>query len=510
MIDRETRERLEAEERELAADPEGTLRRRDFMRRTAYAAGMAGAAMLPANTLLAQAAKAQALKSGLTSGSNNPIDHFVVLCMENRSFDHYFGWYSSLANATQTRTYLDPDNGNVPVSTRHASTMGQGEWQGCGHPDPDHSWEGGRAQLGSARNDTTAEPDNFLEGSNDEFALTYYNEGDLGFIHPAAEAFQLYDVFHCSLMGPTWPNRYYKWSAQSGGIRDNTPPVATGGNQWTTLFDRALESNRANLPGFGPTVGYYASDLPFSAVWGPRAVPWTRRIEQYYADAAAGTLPNITFVDPPFRDGGGGDGISADEHPLGDVRLGQAFMSDIVHAFLESPNWQSGALFVVYDEWGGFWDHVRPPDVPDDRSSSNIDEDFGLMGYRIPAVTLSPFAPRGQVSHLQCGFESIIKMITDRFGLTSLVTRDTQANNIGLSFDFNNPNFDVPNLPDPEQIASRPCTLGGGDLLQQSAQAHASDLADLELLAQRYGFPVGSGVASEIFRSPDSVKKALG
>src|SRR5437588_1965426 len=204
MLDRETRERLDAEEREYAADPEGTLRRRDFLRRTAYTAGLAGATLLPANRLLAQAAKAQAAVSGL-SGSSSDLNHFVVLCMENRSFDHYFGWYSSLADATQTRTYLDPDNNNQPVATHHASTLGTAEWQGCGHPDPDHSWEGGRAQLGSALNDPTAEPDNFLEGSNDDFALTYYNEGDLGFIHAAGQAFQVYDRFHCSLMGPTWP-----------------------------------------------------------------------------------------------------------------------------------------------------------------------------------------------------------------------------------------------------------------------------------------------------------------
>jgi phospholipase C len=511
MLDRETRERLEAEECELERDHEGTLRRRDFLRRTAYTAGLAGAAMLPANKLLAQAANAQAASSGMLTSSASDLDHFVVLCMENRSFDHYFGWYSSLADATQSRTYLDPDNGNVSVSTRHASTLGTAQWQGCGHPDPDHSWDGGRAQLGSARTNTAVEPDNFLEGTNDEFALTYYNEGDLGFIHAAGKAFQVYDRFHCSLMGPTWPNRYYKWSAQSGGRRDNSPPVQTGGNQWETLFDRALKSNPGNLPGQGPTVGYYASDQPFSAVWGPRAVPWTRRIEQYYADCAAGTLPNITFVDPPFRDGGGADGLSADEHPLGDVRLGQAFMADVVHAFLESSHWRSGALFVVYDEWGGFWDHVRPPSVPDDRSSSNIDDDFGQMGYRIPAVALSPFIPRGTVSHLQCGFESIIKMITSRFSLGNLVTRDASANDMGGSFDFTNPNFDVPDLPDPVAIASRPCTLGGGDVVTpQSAAAHESDLAALDDLAAQWGFPVGSGKPSDIFRSPDSVTKAIG
>ena len=164
------------------------------------------------------------------------------------------------------------------------------------------------------------------------------------------------------------------------------------GNQWDTLFDRALQTTRPTSRARALTARYYNSDLPFSAVWGPRGACWTRPVADYYADCAAGTLPNITFVDPPFRDGGGGDGVSADEHPLGDVRLGQAFMSDVVHAFMESPNWERGALFIVYDEWGGFFDHVRPPSVPDARRSANIDLDFGLMGFRIPAVVVSPFA----------------------------------------------------------------------------------------------------------------------
>src|SRR4029077_17297111 len=142
----------------------------------------------------------------------------------------------------------------------------------------------------------------------------------------------------------------------------------------------------------GATATYYNSDLPFSAVWGARGATWTEPIDAFYAACDAGTLPNITIVAPPFRDGGGADGMSADEHPLGDVRLGQAFMSDIVHAFIESPNWERGALFIVYDEWGGFFAPVRPPSVPDARRSSNINLDFGLMGFRIPAVVVSPFA----------------------------------------------------------------------------------------------------------------------
>ena len=137
----------------------------------------------------------------------------------------------------------------------------------------------------------------------------------------------------------------------------------------------------------------------------------------YYADCAAGTLPNITIVDPPFRDGGGGDGISADEHPLGDVRLGQAFMSDVVHSFIESPCWERGALFIVYDEWGGFFDHVRPPSVPDARRSAEHRRGLRADGLPHPGRhDLARFAQRGSVSHLLCGFESILKLITYRFG----------------------------------------------------------------------------------------------
>jgi phospholipase C len=475
---------------------ERAFSRREFLERSAYAAGLAGmAASLPTGTILAQAAEAAAKTSGLPDPRNVPIDHFVVLMMENRSFDHYFGWVPN-ADAIQLQSYSNPDGEQVP--TRHASTLGQAQWQGCGHPDPGHGWDSGRAQLQGG----------FLaEGSgNDEFALCYYNQQDLGFIPAAAGQYTLYDRYHCSLLASTWPNRYYKWSAQSGGRMNNDPPVETLGNQWETIFDRAMSK--------GVSARYYNSDLPFSAVWGPRGIPWTNPITRYYVDCAAGTLPNIAFVDPPFRDGGGFDGNSADEHPLGDVRLGQAFMADVVRAFVQSPNYSRGALFIIYDEWGGFFDHVRPPSVADDRQSSNLDEDFGQMGFRTPAVAVSPFArgkrkgDRFRVDHGLYGHESIVKFITYRFGLGDLVKRDAMARNIGLSFDWDRPDADPPDLPDPSHIASRPCSFGGGDVLD-SQQAHASDLAALEELAERFGFPVGDGAPQELFTEPDKVRKAL-
>ena len=109
---------------------------------------------------------------------------------------------------------------------------------------------------------------------NDEFALTYYNGGELGFIHDAAKAYTVYDRWFCSQLGPTWPNRYYKWSGQSGGKNRQPPPVDTLGNQWETIFDVALRP--ATPPSGRATARYYNSDLPFSATFGARGVSWTR------------------------------------------------------------------------------------------------------------------------------------------------------------------------------------------------------------------------------------------
>src|SRR5919109_226516 len=224
------------------------LSRREFLERTARAAGLAGAAGIPASTLLAEAAEASHRGSPLPSPRNLEIDHFVVLMMENRSFDHYFGWLSREADAVQQQSFPDPSGAQVP--TRHFSTLGTGgtQYKGCGHPDPGHGWDSGRAQLLGG----------FLApgSGNDEFALTYFNRDELGFIHEAARQYTLYDSFFCSVLASTWPNRYYKWSATAGGRKDNSPPIETAGNQWETIFDRAIAR--------GLSARYYNSDLPFS------------------------------------------------------------------------------------------------------------------------------------------------------------------------------------------------------------------------------------------------------
>ena len=477
------------------------LRRREFLARTAATAGLAGlATTLPGGTLIAEAARRQA--RGLPSPRRMPLDHVVVVMMENRSFDHYLGWLPG-ADGDQTQSVVDPATGQT-VATRQASTL-EAPWQGCGHPDPGHGWDAGRAQMRGG----------FLaDGSgNDEFALTYFNKGELGFIHAAAQAFTTYDRYFCSLLGPTWPNREYMHSAQSGGVKTNAQPqdavaaIPDGGlYKWMTIWDLMLSQ--------GLSVTYYFSDLPFIGVFGPRYLSIIKPVSEFYADAAAGNLPNLAFVDPMFLDGGGGRGLSGDEHPHGDIRIGQAFQADITHAFVNSPQFRTGAMFINYDEWGGFFDHVSPVLVPDDRQSSNLDENFGITGFRIPGVAISPYARRGYVSHMTVTHESILKLLSYRFGLGYLNKRHRYASNIGRSFDWENPNFDMPNLPQPLPPITTPCDLQGTGLDPAAEEAEESEglhIGSPEMLEyfDALGYPTGPANPEQIFSRPDSTVKRL-
>jgi phospholipase C len=415
------------------------LRRREFLQRTAALAGLGvgAAALLSPETLVAEAAAKQA-RSKLPSPRNLPIDTFVVLMMENRSFDHYLGWVPGADGMQSGLSYVDRDGASHPTWRLN------GDFQGCAHPDPDHSWEGGRTQVDGGK------MDGFLRsGNNDIFSIGYYAEDDLPFLPHVAREFTTFDRFFCSLLGPTYPNRLYMHAAQSYGTTDNVTPPPNGYPD-NTIFHALARK--------GVSSRYFYTDLPFAFFWGQNGVKRSGQVQEYYERCAQGKLPAVSFVDPAFN--GEDEGVSGDEHPHGDVRTGQAFMADVVHAFMESPQWKRGALFIVYDEWGGFFDHVRPPRVADVRASRDPARDFGQMGLRIPATVVSPWARKGHVDHGAYGFESILKLIEYRFGLKPLTKRDAAARNIGRAFDFHHkPRKEPPHLPTPAHIMSAACAL---------------------------------------------------
>jgi phospholipase C len=487
-------------ERLAAEHPEQHMRRREFLERTARLAGAGGtlATVLRPETLVAAAAAAQR-RVPLPSPRNMSIDTFVVLMMENRSFDHYLGWLPGADGIQAGLAYTDAQGRRFET---HRLTP---DFQGCAFLDPDHSWDGGRIQLDGGR------VDGFLRANSDVFSIGYYEARDLGFIPAVARSFTAYDRFFCSLLGSTYPNREYMHAAQSYGMRDNSTPKPPGFPD-TTIF-QALDAK-------GVSNRYFYSDIPVSALWGHAGLARTGHVQEYYERCASGTLPAVSYVDPAFNNESGG--TSGDEHPHGDVRTGQAFMADVVNAFVESPQWRRGALFIVYDEWGGFFDHVRPPRVPDIRASANLADDYGQMGFRIPAVAVSPWARRGHVDHDVYGFESILKMIEYRFGLEPLTRRDAYARNIARSFDFESrPRLERPALPQPPEVMAASCGTpraavpDPGDELPIPTVGPAARRAPHDLAAlvttgwlERLGFHYLPASADTIFRHPSRISLA--
>ena len=194
------------------------------------------------------------------------------------------------------------------------------------------------------------------------------------------------DRWFSSLLGPTFPNRQYLYAAQSGGQKGDPGPLKPGIFPLPTIWDNL---RRAKVP-----IGYYHTDLPILALWGARFFDVVHPLESYFEDAAAGKLANVVMVDPGFQ-----IAQRTDDHPVGDIRTGQRWIRAIFQAFAESPQWERGLFVLVYDEWGGFFDHVDPPVVADDRRTSNDLTNFGQLGFRVPAIVASPYARPGFADH---------------------------------------------------------------------------------------------------------------
>jgi len=391
----------------------------------------------------AGALPAETQGASLPDGTAIPIDTIVVVMMENRSFDHYF---QALPSAGQPTADVAPTSATNPGADDAGPVPFVRGTQLC-FADTNHSWPGTHQQIDHGKmdgfaisNDSVHEspmvgPPGFLSGAR---AMTYYTPQDLPFMYWAAQNFAIGDRYFASVPGPTWPNRMYMYAASSFGLTTNTfPPEAT------ILFDY--------LTLRGVTWGVYASGTPGFSIFVDQLIKYRANVHtpaELKADAAAGTLPHVVFIDPLFNDE---SYDSNDEHPPAVMEVGQSWLASVLSTIMASPAWPRTAMFLNYDEHGGLYDHVPPPKACPPDALEPVDAGaaggFDEYGIRVPFVLFSPYAKKGYVSHQVYDHTSVIRFIEARFRIPALTGRDANALAPWDMFDFDAPPNPAPTVP---------------------------------------------------------------
>jgi Phosphoesterase family len=166
------------------------------------------------------------------------------------------------------------------------------------------------------------------------FSIGYFEADDLGFYGHAARDWTVCDRYFAAMMAPTFPNRFFLHSAQTDRTTTSVDKLAT----MPAIWDRLADNN--------VTGRYFFTDVPYTALWGTRYLGISRPIPEFYAAAALGALPAVSFVEPGFL-GEAVPGLSQDEHPLADIRLGQHFLATVYNAVVSSPNWARTMLIIT-------------------------------------------------------------------------------------------------------------------------------------------------------------------
>ena len=332
------------------------------------------------------------------------IDTFVVLCMENRSFDHYLGALSLLEGRADVRglagTESNPTSDGRPIAVHELSSFTS--------KDPPHDWDAVHEQWNGGLND------GFVRSYSSDHAsevMGYYTRQHLPVLYALADAGVVCNHWYSSVLGPTWPNRYYLHGGTAHGRKRNLPPIAGFRSVFEDLDDAGISHTNYFHDVAWASGGYYK----LSGLDG---------IEKFFDHARDGTLPSYCLIDPKFIGPGAND-----DHPSHDVRLGQALIGSVVAALAQSPQWERCLFALTYDEHGGFFDHIAPPVTVDERP------EFGQLGIRVPAVVVGPTVRRGCATSEVLEHTSVVSTLTRRFDLEPLNERVAAAGDLSACID---------------------------------------------------------------------------
>jgi phospholipase C len=364
------------------------------------------------------------------------IDHIVVLMLENHSFDNIFGMlgrgdgFSLDATGRPTATNPYPD-GRIQHAFRMPTT--------CQLPGrPSQEWTASHNAYDDGAGDGFVRTP--ISPGNPEIvggvAMGYWTGDDLPFTYSLATWFPIADRWFSSMMGQTDPNRRYLIAATSAGMTDD---IGTGAGDFVADAGLPVPAagtifNQLDLYGIG-WVNYVAS-YPTGAT--PELFPTNdaasealhyKEFSQFFVDAAAGALPAFSLLDPDYE-------TQSQENPQ-NVAVGEALLAKVVNALGASPLWPRTLFVLVYDEHGGYYDHVPPPPaLPPDllppmvQPGQSTYDGFARYGFRVPAVVVSPYAKRNYVSHVLYDHTSILAMVERKWNLPALTYRDANANDL--------------------------------------------------------------------------------
>ncbi len=442
---------------------------------------------------------------------------------ENRSFDHYFGTYPGV------RGFDDHPRGKLgvfaqewPANRTHpkAGTLlpyrldsASDSPQCAGNESvPIHGWVVQHDSWANGRltHFVSTHSEMRYDGPQQgPLVMAYLGRETLPFYYAVADAFTICDAFHCSVIGPTMPNRLYSLSAtidpegKNGGPVIETPPtvaasaLAVGSCRWETMFER-LSASKVSWKVYqrpGTSVGPAQSAnlaLEFNALLyfeqylaDPASDLYQRAFlpvfpDEFVADVNNGTLPQVSWMMPALVES---------EHPSAVPANGEAFVTQILSTLTKKPEvWAKTVVFIVYDENGGWFDHVKPPIPPKGTTGEELTvtplpaaagEYAGPigLGFRVPALVVSPFSRGGYVSSDLFDHTSLLRFLETRFGVKVPNLTDWRRKTVGdltSTLDLGAPDVTVPAFPPPGP---------GPDQRPLDAQCPANE-SDVQLIEQ--------------------------
>ncbi len=396
-------------------------RRRLLTSATALSGVTVGAAVLP---LSLRRALAAALANP-PPGSLRDVEHIVILMQENRSFDHYFGTMPGV------RGFSDPAAMKLPDGSSVFGQPDPGHAQGYlapfhydtkttnaqATPGTDHSW------LTQHEAWNNGQMDRWVQAKG-PFTMGYFTQADIPFHWALAQAFTVCDNYHCSVFGPTNPNRLYMWTGMidpkgtdGGPVTDDSPAYDNVTLSWTTYPERLQRAGISwqvyqEEDNFDDNALAWFKQFAQAPVGSPL---WQRGMRKRAAgwfeqDARAGRLPQVSWLVAP---------TAQSEHPAYFPAAGAEYIAAKLDAIASNEDlWHKTLFILTYDENDGLFDHVPPPTAPAGTPDEYIGGEPIGLGFRVPAVVVSPWSAGGYVCSDVLDHTSLIRVIEQRFGVT--------------------------------------------------------------------------------------------